>query len=75
MSCTRSWSWSRATTSWPFSTNSFTAMSVFANGELFGMVYADRHTSDCQLDNVSYNYFKKFCNSLGQALHVLQRAS
>jgi HD-like signal output (HDOD) protein len=56
-------------------TNSFTAMSVFANGELFGMVYADRHTSDCQLDNVSYNYFKKFCNSLGQALHVLQRAS
>jgi HD-like signal output (HDOD) protein len=56
-------------------TNSFMAMSVFANGELLGMVYADRHTSDCQLDNVSYNYFKKFCNTLGQAMQVLQQAS
>ena len=56
-------------------TNSFMAMSVFANGELLGLVYADRHTSDCQLDDASYTYFKKFCNSLGQALQVLQRAS
>jgi HD-like signal output (HDOD) protein len=56
-------------------TNSFMAMSVFANGELLGLVYADRHTSDCQVDNVSYAYFKKFSNSLGQALQVLKRAS
>lgn len=56
-------------------TNSFMAMSVFANAELLGLVYADRHTSDCQLDNVSYNYFKKFCNTLGQALQVSIQAS
>jgi len=56
-------------------TNSFMAMSVFADGELMGVVYADRHTSDCQLDAVSYKYFKTFCNALGQALHVLQKAS
>ena len=56
-------------------TNSFMAMSVFANGQLVGMAYADRHTSDCQLDDVSYNYFKKICNTLGQALQVLRQAS
>ena len=56
-------------------TNSFMAMSVFSNNELVGLVYADRHTSDCQVDSVSYNYFKKFCNGLGQALQVLRRAS
>lgn len=55
--------------------NSFMAMSVFANNELFGVVYADRHTNDGQLDAVSYKYFKTFCNALGQALHVLQNAS
>ena len=56
-------------------TNSFMAMSVFANDELLGLVYADRHTSECQLDTVSYKYFKKFCNMLAQALQLLQRAS
>ena len=56
-------------------TNSFMAMSVFSNGALLGVVYADRHTSDCQLDNVSYSYFKKFCNALGQAFQVLRQAA
>lgn len=56
-------------------TNSFMAMSVFTNNKLVGLVYADRHTSDCQIDTVSYNYFKKFCNTLGQALQLLQSAS
>lgn len=49
-------------------TNSFMAMSVFIKGELAGLVYADRHTSDCQIDKVSYGYFKKLCSTLGQAL-------
>ena len=53
-------------------TNSFVAMSIFANGKFDGMVYADRHTSACQIDNNSYLYFKKLCNSLGQAMEMAQ---
>lgn len=49
-------------------TNSFMAMSVFVKGKLMGLIYADRHTSDCQVDKVSYRYFKKLCATLGQAL-------
>lgn len=52
-------------------TNSFMAMSVFVDGELAGLVYADRHTSDCQIDRTSYGYFKKLCQTLGQALQHL----
>lgn len=54
-------------------TNSFMAMSIFADKELLGLVYADRHTSDCQMDQRSYNYFKKLCNALGQALQVIRK--
>ena len=49
-------------------TNSFIAMSVFADNKLLGLLYADRHTSACQIDEASYNYFKKLCNTLGQAV-------
>lgn len=49
-------------------TNSFAAMSIFLNNKLHGLVYADRHTSSCQIDVSSYNYFKKLCNNLSTAL-------
>jgi len=49
-------------------TNSFVAMSVFVGNDLHGVVYADRHTSSCQIDLSSYNLFKKLCNSLSTAL-------
>jgi HD-like signal output (HDOD) protein len=51
-------------------TNSFVAMSIFIKNELHGMIYADRHTSSCQIDTASYNLFKKFCNSLSTALEI-----
>lgn len=49
-------------------TNSFFCMSIHANGQPFGMVYADRHTSACQLDETSYKYFKSVCTQAAQAL-------
>jgi len=49
-------------------TNSFAAMSIFVNKKLLGLLYADRHTSACQIDSTSYNYFKKLSNSLAQAI-------
>ena len=55
-------------------TNSFMAMSIFANGKLDGVIYADRHTSACQIDKNSYNYFKKLCGTLAQAMELSQRA-
>jgi len=55
-------------------TNSFMAMSIFANGKLDGVIYADRHTSACQIDKSSYQYFKKLCGSLAQAMEMTQRA-
>ncbi len=51
-------------------TNSFICMSVFVNDKLAGIVYADRHTSACQVDNRSFGYFKNLCGSLGQALKL-----
>jgi hypothetical protein len=55
-------------------TNSFMAMSIFANGKLDGVIYADRHTSACQIDKSSYQYFKKLCGTLAQAMEISQRA-
>lgn len=49
-------------------TDSFMAMSIFANNKLYGIFYADRHTSACQLDNNSYQYFKKMCALVSQAI-------
>jgi len=42
-------------------TNSFVAMSIFVGDEAVGLIYADRHNSACQIDERSYNYFKKAC--------------
>ncbi len=42
-------------------TNSFTAMSVVINNKPIGIFYADRHSNECQIDEVSYQYFKSVC--------------
>lgn len=49
-------------------TDSFFAMSVILNKGLFGLFYADRHTTDCQLDKNSYNYFKAMCMQIIQTM-------
>jgi len=49
-------------------TNSFAAMSIFLNNKPLGLIYADRHTSSCQIDPSSYNYFKKICQNLSVAI-------
>ena len=54
-------------------TNSFVAMSVVINNKPIGLFYADRHTSDCQLDNLSYKYFKSVCTHSVKALQRLPR--
>lgn len=51
-------------------TRSFFAMSVLLNNKLFGLFYADRHTTDCQLDKHSYQYFKSMCM---QTIQTMQR--
>lgn len=51
-------------------TDSFFSMSVLLNKALFGLFYADRHTTDCQLDKKTYNYFKIICM---QAIQTMQR--
>jgi HD-like signal output (HDOD) protein len=54
-------------------TNSFVAMSIFVENELHGIVYADRHTSSCQIDTASYNYFKKMCSTMSDAIGISQK--
>ncbi len=49
-------------------TNSFVAMSIFFNNAPVGIMYADRHTSSCQVDESSYQYFKKLCRSYSDAV-------
>lgn len=49
-------------------TDSFYIMSVVLNDKLFGLFYADRHTTDCHLDKNSYDYFKAICMHTIQAM-------
>lgn len=49
-------------------TDSFMAMSIAVRNKVIGIFYADRHTSDCQLDANSYLYFKKVCSLVAQAI-------
>ncbi len=42
-------------------TNRFFSISVVLNKSLYGLFYADRHTTDCHLDENSYHYFKTIC--------------
>ena len=52
-------------------TNSFVAMSIFVKAEEIGIFYADRHTSDCQVDDVSYRLFKSLCTTTIAAMEKL----
>ena len=54
-------------------TDSFFAGSVFVDQKPIGMFYADRHTKDCQLDEMSYKRFKVLIQLVGKAIEV-QRA-
>ncbi|VAW92469.1 hypothetical protein MNBD_GAMMA21-511, partial [hydrothermal vent metagenome] len=54
-------------------TNSFVAMSIFLNNVPVGIMYADRHTSSCQVDDSSYQYFKKLCRSYSDAVVMMQQ--
>ena len=51
-------------------TNSFVAMSIFIKDKPYGLFYADRHTSTCQIEERSYNYFKTLCT---HAIKVLEQ--
>lgn len=42
-------------------TDSFYLMSVHLHNRIFGIFYADRHSTDCQLEPISYKYFKAVC--------------
>ncbi len=53
------------------STNSFVAMSIFIKNEPYGLFYADRHTSTCQIEDRSYNYFKTLCTHTTKILEQL----
>lgn len=52
-------------------TNSFVAMSIFINNKPYGLFYADRHTSTCQIEDRSYNYFKTLCTHATKVLEQL----
>ena len=52
-------------------TNSFVAMSIFVKNKPYGLFYADRHTSTCQIEERSYNYFKTLCTHATKALEQL----
>lgn len=52
-------------------TNSFVAMSIFIKGKPYGMFYADRHTSACQIEERSYNYFKTLCTHTTKVLEQM----
>ncbi len=54
-------------------TNSFVAMSIFMNNSPIGIIYADRHTSSCQVDDSSYQYFKKLCRSYSDAVVMAEQ--
>lgn len=52
-------------------TNSFVAMSIFIKDKPYGLFYADRHTSTCQIEERSYNYFKTLCTHATKVLEQL----
>lgn len=52
-------------------TNSFIAMSIFIKNKPYGLFYADRHTSTCQIEERSYNYFKTLCTHSTKVLEQL----
>ncbi len=55
-------------------TDSFYAGSVFVDGKPIGLFYADRHTEDCHLDEMTYKRFKVLIQLVGKAIEA-QRAA
>ena len=51
--------------------NSFVVMSIFKKDKPYGLFYADRHTSNCQLDDRSYSYFKTLCTHAAKILEQI----
>lgn len=52
-------------------TNSFVVMSIFKKDKPYGLFYADRHTSACQIEERSYGYFKTLCTHTSKILSQL----
>ena len=52
--------------------NSFVVMTIFKNNQPYGLFYADRHTSTCQIEERSYSYFKTLCT---HAMKILEQIS
>lgn len=50
----------------------FFAMSVFVRGKPVGLFYADRRHSGCELDEHSYQDFKRLCLKVAQGLESLR---
>ncbi len=55
--------------------NSFYIASIWVQGKLLGLFYADRATTHCQLDDRSFNLFKKVCHEATAALERGYRSS
>lgn len=53
-------------------TDSFYCMTIFLKNNLFGLFYADRHTTDCHLDQNSYKYFKAMSMQCMQTMERLK---
>ena len=51
--------------------NSFVVMTIFKNNHPYGLFYADRHTSTCQIEDKSYSYFKTLCTHASNILEQL----
>ncbi|MDH5632216.1 MAG: HDOD domain-containing protein [Gammaproteobacteria bacterium] len=50
--------------------NSFCAMSLFVSGKPVGMLYADRRSTDADIDEMSYKRFRYLCQLASKALTV-----
>ena len=51
--------------------NTFVVMSIFKKGKPYGLFYADRHTSNCQMDDRSYSYFKTLCTHASKIMEQI----
>jgi hypothetical protein len=52
-------------------TTSFVAMPVFIKNKPYGVFYADRYSSSCQIEEKSYNFFKTLCLHSTKVLNTL----
>jgi len=49
-------------------TNSFCAMSFHVQGKPLGLFYADRHSAECHLDELTYQRFRQLCQLAAKGL-------